>query len=189
MGALVSELFGLGEIIAKRFSVWLTTATRREKVIAACALRANAKAKKIGTRLFRGSFIGKDGFSEKLLLDRLFPLEHVARIVFRPTVLGFAALSLWCAHGCLAPGSLENEGLYRIEGDAAPSSPSGDGQASGCAEACTTFHTTCATTGCHTANNPAAQLDLESPGVIKRMTCFSLAKSFESSEYAGDTGA
>ena len=28
-----------------------------------------------------------------------------------------------------------------------------------------------------------------SPGVSRRMTCFSLAKSFDSSEYAGDTGA
>jgi hypothetical protein len=40
----------------------------------------------------------------------------------------------------------------------------------GCNAACTTFHSTCATTGCHTTEDPQSNLDLQSPGLVKRVS-------------------
>jgi hypothetical protein len=83
--------------------------------------------------------------------------------------------ALWCTQSCLAPGSLENEEKYRVRFDAAEGDPTqgrdaGKPAPSGCAAACDTFRNTCAMSDCHSAGNPVVNLDLESPGLVARLS-------------------
>src|SRR5262249_25953466 len=92
----------------------------------------------------------------------------MSRLFFRPVLVASSALAVWCAESCLAPGSLQNEELFRIRTDA--SVVEGGGGEVGCAAACTTFRTTCATMGCHSTDSMTANLDLESPGIVARLS-------------------
>ncbi|HEX4337476.1 MAG TPA: hypothetical protein VH062_16290 [Polyangiaceae bacterium] len=103
-------------------------------------------------------------------------MEHRAGSTIRPFVIGLSCLaSLWCAHGCLAPGSLDNEAAFRVQRDGAVSPGGGTSQTEGgaevgCKAACTTFQTTCAASGCHNPDDLASNLDLKSAGIVKRIS-------------------
>jgi hypothetical protein len=90
------------------------------------------------------------------LLNRL----PVPLAVSALTVLGFVS-------SCLEPGSLSNEDTFRL-GSNFPSIALEGGP--GCAEACALIASKCATAECHSASDLAADLDLQSPNLVSRLS-------------------
>jgi hypothetical protein len=117
-------------------------------------------------------------------------------VAMRAGWVGLVVCPLLAAIGCLKPGSLDHreqfKALLRADGGAAndaataattsktdggakPGNATKDAggmaaQSSGCAAACDLIKARCATAGCHAATGSAAGLDLESAGLVMRLS-------------------